>query len=123
MSLVGWGLVAFSLEDVAQMTSAVAADNLCSLHAKGAVCVAGDGAWDGIEVGRPAAATLKFVFCLVERGVAASAGIDACVGLMLVIFAREWGLGALFSQDTELFLVKYGLPFLVGSLIWVRHLF
>lgn len=73
----------------------------------------GDGAWKGIEVGRPATTTLEFVLCLVERCVASGAGIHALLRVVLVIFTREWGFSALLSEDSELLFVEYGLPLLV----------
>lgn len=65
VSLIGRRCVSFSLEDMAQVTSAIAANYLCSCHAEGSVCVTGDSTWDGIEVGGPATTTLELVLCLV----------------------------------------------------------
>jgi hypothetical protein len=75
----------------------------------------------------------------VERSVAAGASVDALVGVVLVVFAGEWGFSALLSEDAKLFyivlvmiilrrkrwrrtFVEDGLPLIVGALIWVTHL-
>lgn len=60
-----------------------------------------------VEVRRPATAGLKLVRCLVERGVAGCAGVDALFRHVLVIFASEGGFSALFSQDAELLCKMY----------------
>lgn len=55
MTLIGRGGVALALEDVAEMTATVGADDLSALHAEGTVGVSCDSAGDGVEKGRPAA--------------------------------------------------------------------
>lgn len=77
--LIGRGRITFALEDVAEVASAVGADDLGPRHAEGAVFVPGDGAGDAVEVGRPATPGLELVVCLVQRRVAARTSIDASV--------------------------------------------
>lgn len=103
VSLVRRRRVSLALEDVAQVSAAVAADYFRSLHAKRAVCVSGDGAGNAVEVRRPATAGFKFMVRLVERCVAAGACVHASRWLMLVVLAGKWGFGTLFSEDAELF--------------------
>jgi len=55
VTLIGRGRVALALEDVAEMTATVGADNLSALHTKGAVGVSCDSSGDSVEEGRPAA--------------------------------------------------------------------
>jgi len=103
--LVGRRRVPFALEDVAQVAAAVGAHDLGARHAQGAVFVAGHGAWDAIEVGRPAAARLELVVGLVERGVAPGTVVDALVGEVLVVLSREGALGAFLPEHPELLCV------------------
>lgn len=63
----------------------------------------GDSAGDVIEVSGPAAARLKLVVCLIQRRIASSASVDTGFREELVKFVRARGLGALLSEDTELF--------------------
>lgn len=112
VSLICWCWVSLSLENVSQMTSTVAANNFRSLHAEGAVSVSGHCTWNGIEICGPATTALEFVFSLVQRSVAAGAGVNALLGHMLVIFTSKWCLCALLTQDAELFLVQNCLPLL-----------
>lgn len=102
MPFIGRRIESFSLEDVTQVSSAVRADDLCARHAKGAILVAGHGAWDGVEVCRPAAARLELVVGLVERCAAPCASVDTLGRVVLVIFTGARGLGALLSEDAEL---------------------
>lgn len=87
---------------MAQMATAVAAHNLCSLHAKRPIGVSRHSAWNRIEEGRPSAARLELVVRLVEGRVAASASVGALLGVVLVIFAGKGGFGALLAQNAEL---------------------
>lgn len=87
---------------MAQMASTVAANDLCSRHAEGAVCVSGHGAWDVVEICWPSAAGLELVVCFVQRRIAASASVYASFGLMFIIFASKWGLRAFLAKDAEL---------------------
>lgn len=102
VSLVGGCGVSLSLEDVSEVTAAIRADNLDSLHAKGAVRMSRHGTGDSVEEGGPAAAGLELVVGLVERCLAAGAGVDTLGGHVLVVFASEGTLGALFAEDAEL---------------------
>lgn len=102
MTLVGRSRVAFSLEDVTKVTTTVGADNLSTLHTKGAVGVSGYSTGNGIEEGRPAAPRLELVVGLVKRSVATGAGVDTFGRHVLVKVAAVGCLGALFAEDAEL---------------------
>jgi hypothetical protein len=67
--------------------------------------VPGHGTWKAVEICRPAAAGLELVVGFVERSIAAGASVDALVGIMLVVFAGEWGFSALLSEDAKLFYI------------------
>lgn len=95
--------VSLAFEDVAQMATAVRADDLGALHAEAGVRMPRDCAGDAVEVRGPAATGLEFVVRLVEGCVACRARVDALAGHVLVVFAREGGFGALFAEDAELF--------------------
>jgi len=123
MPLISRCRISLTLENMSQVSTTVAAHYLCPLHAKGAVRVASDRTGQRIEVCWPSAATLELVFRLVQGCAASCAGIDSVFWSMLIIFAAEWCLCALLSQNSELFLVKNGLPLLWRSLVGVRHLF
>jgi len=84
------------------MSSTVTTDDLGSLHTESAINVSRHSARDVIEVCRPSAAGLELVGCFVERGVTGGAGVDALGGHVLVIFAGEWGFGALVAEEAEL---------------------
>lgn len=97
MSLISWRRITLSLEDVSQMASAIAANNLCSLHTKGAISVSSDRPWNGIEICGPTTAALEFVFRLVQGSIAAGAGVYALLGHMLVVFTSVWCFGTLLT--------------------------
>lgn len=61
-----------------------------------------DSVRDGVEESRPAATRLELVVCSVERSLAASAGVDALGGHVLVVLAGEWCFGTLLTKNTEL---------------------
>ncbi len=103
MSLIGRSRIAFPFEDMAQMPTTVAADDLCPLHTESAISMPCDGTRDRVEVCRPAAAGLEFVVCLVQRCVAASAGIHTRLGLVLVVLSSAGSFGAFLAEDSELF--------------------
>lgn len=103
MSLVCRGRIALALENMTQMAAAVAAHNLRTRHAKGAVRMSCHRARDRVEVGRPATAGFELVRCLVERSGAGGARVDPVRRHVLVVGARVGGFGALFAKNTELF--------------------
>lgn len=122
MALIGRRVVPLALEDVAQVTTAVCADNLSARHAEGAVLVADDGAGNAVKVGRPTAARVELVGRLVERRVAPGTCIDTRIWRVLVVLASAWAFGALFAEDAELLLVQDCPPLIVGTLVRIRHL-
>lgn len=77
MSLVGRSRVSLALEDMTQMTSAVAAHNLRPLHAEGGIRVPSHGSRNGVEESRPAAARLELVLSRVDGGIAAGAVVGS----------------------------------------------
>lgn len=85
-----------------EVTAAVRADNLGSGHTECAVDVTLDGSGNAVEISWPSAAGLEFVRGLIERRVAASAGVDAVIWVVFVVLAGSWRLGPLLSEDTEL---------------------
>lgn len=91
-----------SLEDVAEVTTAVGAGDFDALHEEGVVLVTLNGAGDRVKVGRPPTATAKLVRGLVQGGVATSASVDALGGVMLVVRARAGPLCAFLAEDAEL---------------------
>jgi hypothetical protein len=101
--LIRRGGIALPFEDMAQMATTIAADDLCSLHTYCAIRMSRHSAWNGIEVRGPTTARLELVVRFVERRIAACAGIDSSIGHVLVVFTGAWGFGAFFSEDSELF--------------------
>jgi len=102
VALVGRGGEPLALEDVAQVSTAVGADDLDALHEHAAVLEALDGTRDAVKVGRPAAAAVELVGRLVQGRLAARARVHARGGLVLVELAGPGGLGALLAEDPEL---------------------
>lgn len=105
MPLIRGGRVPLALEHVAQMSTAVAANNLRPLHAEHLVLMPRHSTRDGVEESRPAATGLEFVGCFVEGRLAAGAGVDAIAGgggVMLIVFADVRSLSSLFAEDTKL---------------------
>ena len=102
MPLVGGCGISLALENMAEVTAAVGADDLGSRHAMAAVHMAGDGAGDAVKVSGPPAARLKFVVRLVEWRIATGAGINALARVVLVKLPSSRGLRSLLPEDTEL---------------------
>lgn len=103
MSFVRGRCVSFSFEHMAQVSSTVAAYNLCPFHAESAIRMPGHCSWDCIEEGGPSAARLELVVGLVERSGAAGAAVDAGSWGVLIVFAGKWCFSALLAKDAELF--------------------
>lgn len=87
MSLIRRRRVALSLKHMSQMSSTVAAHNLCPLHAECAVGVSSHCARNGVEERRPAAARLELVLSSVDRRIAAGASVGAGSRRVLVVLA------------------------------------
>lgn len=102
MPLIRRRSIAFSLEHMAQMPTAITAHDLGATHAKRAIGVASDRSRDSVEECGPAAAGLKFVVGFVEWSVAGGAGVDAGGGVVLVVFTGVGGFGSFLTDDTEL---------------------
>lgn len=102
MPLVGRRRVAFALEHMSEVASAVGAHDLCPLHAESAVGVSGHCTRHGIEERRPAAAGLELVLSSVDGRIAAGASVGARAWRVLVIFAGEGSFGAFLTENAEL---------------------
>lgn len=87
VSLVRGRRVTLSLEYMSQMSSAVAANNLCPLHAECAVGVSSHRTGNGVEECRPTAARLEFVLSSVDGRIAAGASVGAGSWRVLVVLA------------------------------------
>lgn len=87
MSLVRRRRVSLTLEHMSQVTSAVAAYDLCPLHAECAVGMSGHRTRDGIEECGPAAARLELVLSRVDGRIAAGASVSAGGWRVLVVLA------------------------------------
>jgi hypothetical protein len=94
--------VSLALEHMSQVASAVAANDLCPLHAESAVGVSGYGARHGVKEGRPSAAGLELVLGSVNWCVAAGASICAGGRGVLVVFAGEGRFGTFLTENAEL---------------------
>jgi hypothetical protein len=72
---------------MSQMSSAVAAHNLCPLHAECAVGVSSHRTRDGVKEGGPAAARLELVLSSVDGRIAAGASVSTGGWRVLVVLA------------------------------------
>lgn len=102
MSLVLWISKPLSLENMSQVTAAVVTHNLSAHHAQARVRLLSNSTGYGVPKRRPSAAGVELVVCFIERRIAAAAGVDAGVRVMLVVSAGTGGLGALFAEYAEL---------------------
>lgn len=85
VSFVGGVLVAFVVENVANVASTSSAADLSALHAHGDVRMKSESTLDGLEEGRPAATGVEFGFAFIKRRVAASAVVDALFVVLIVL--------------------------------------
>lgn len=102
MTLIRRRRESLSLENMAQVTTAVGADDFRPDRTKAPVLVSSHRARHAVEIGWPAAARVEFVSGLVERRIARSAGVDALLGVVLVKLSSAGGFSALFSENSEL---------------------
>lgn len=86
-----------------QMSPAITAHNLRTLHTKRAIHIPRNGARESIEERGPATAGLELVRGFVDRGGAAGAGVDAGGWHVFVVDAGIGCFGAFFAEDAELF--------------------
>jgi hypothetical protein len=114
MSLIRWRCVAFTLEHMSQVASAVCADNLRSGHAECAVRMSCHSAWHGVEKGGPSAAGFELVRRIVEGCVAGGAVVGSRRWHVFIVFAGEGSFGALLTDDFELFWIRM----LAGAYRW-----
>lgn len=118
VALVGGGVEAFALEDVAEVAVALRAEHFGADHAAGEV-VAGDHVlrFGRIVEGRPAAVAVEFLLRGEELGVAAAAVVGAfALGFELLVNLAVRSLGAGLAEDAVLLGREELLPFLVGLL-------
>ncbi len=101
--LIRWCRVPFALEHMPQMPSAVRAYDFRPLHPERAVDVPCHGARNGVVESRPAAPRLELLFRGIERRGAGGAGVGAGGRSVLVVLAGVGRLGALLTDDAELF--------------------
>jgi hypothetical protein len=87
VSLVSRRRVTLSLENVSQMSSAIAAHDLCPLHAKCAVGVSSYSTRNSVEEGGPTAARFELVLSGVDGRIAAGTSVGAGSWRVLVVFA------------------------------------
>jgi hypothetical protein len=112
-----FGRKPLSFKNMAEMSAAIGAHDFHSFHAERNIGVADDSARNLVVERRPAAAAVKFVGRLVQRGVAASADVRAC-GFVVPIFASEGAFGAFLGNYILLFW-REGIPiFTVVFHIW-----
>lgn len=93
----------FTLEDVAQMSTTVGANNLRPLHPEGAIGMSDDSSRNLLKKSGPPTPRTEFGIVLVEWSIATGAVIDSLFRCMLVVFARSCHFGPLLSEHTELF--------------------
>lgn len=92
-----------ALENMSQMPATVVAHDLGPHHAQTGIRSLANGVGHGVPKGWPAAARVELVVGFVEGRIAASACVDAGIGVVLVVGARARHLGALLAEDAELF--------------------
>lgn len=102
MALIRRRRESLSLENVAQVTAAVGADDFRPDRTKASVLVSGHRARHAVEIRWPAAARVELVSGLVERRIACGAGVDALLGVVLVKLSSAGGFSSLFSKNSEL---------------------
>ena len=115
VSLVGGSLVAFALEYVSQVSTALCAHDLDSTHAVSVVFVRGDGSRETLEESGPAAAGVELGIGLVEWCVTSGTVVDARI-VEVIVLSRTWSFGALLSQDLKLLWSQNGPPLLLRLL-------
>lgn len=106
MPLIGGSRKALALKDVAEVTSAVTADNLCALHAEGIIDVSLDSTGNRIEVSGPATARLELMIGRVQGRIATSAVVNTCGRVVGVVFTRSCALCALLSENAKLLCIS-----------------
>jgi len=123
MALIRGRRKALSLKHMAQMPTAVGADDLGALHAEGAVDAALDRARHGVEKRRPPAPRLELGVGLVQRRVARRAVVRARARVVLVVRARVRRFGARGAQHSELLGCQHCLPLFFALLhrVVARH--
>jgi hypothetical protein len=101
MAFVSRSGKSFSLEDVAQMTITIGANDLSPRRVHGAVLLPLDSSWYRVKEGRPATTRIKFGAALVERSVTPGTVIYA-LSKMFIVLASAGSLSALLAKDPEL---------------------
>lgn len=113
VAFISWCAETLSFEYVTKVTSAGVANDLCANHAKGYVLVTTYSARDSIEESRPATSTIKLRGTGVQRGSTPSAFVNS-LALEFLVLSGAGRFGALLTQDAELLLSEYSLPFAIA---------
>lgn len=119
MSLVGRGIVALALENVAQMAVTVGTDHLSSGHSQSLVDIELQSARNGLVESRPSTRASELGHGRVQRSVAASTVVGAVVERGIVL-AGVGTFGALLAQNTELLWRQNGSPLAIGLVAHVN---
>lgn len=85
------------------MPATVGTHDLRPRHAESTISVSRHCARDTIEICRPSASGLKLVRGVVQRGIAAGAGVGARGGHVFVIGPGVGGFRAFLTEDAKLF--------------------
>jgi hypothetical protein len=102
MSLICGCWEPFAFENVAQMASTIAADDLYALHAKRIVDMSSDSSGNRVKIRGPAAARAELVAGLVERGTAGCTIVNTVGRVMFIIFTSVCRLRSFLADDPEL---------------------
>lgn len=113
MPLIRRSIIPLTLKHMAQMATTTRTDNLRPDDPMCPILPPQDLSRQIFVKRWPATARLELRPGLVQRRAAPRAGIHPLWGIVLVVFPRPGGLGALLSQDAELLRRENGLPFLL----------
>lgn len=103
VTLISGGRISFTLEDMAEMTSTVIADDLGALHAKGIVHMSLHSTGNRIKVSGPATTGLELVIGCVKRRITPGAVVHALGRMVLIVLAGTGAFCALLTKNAELF--------------------
>jgi hypothetical protein len=102
MPFVLWVSKLLALENVTQMSTTVIAHNLSAHHAQSPILLLSYSTGNRVPEGGPSTPRLKLVVRFIKWRVAGTAGIDAGVGGVLIIFAAARHLGPFLAENAEL---------------------
>jgi len=113
VTLIGWCIEPFTLEDVSQMSTTRSARYFCPDSAERIIHMAAHSAGYRIKEGWPSTSALELGGALVQRSPTASATVRALF-IVLIIDAGAGLFRSLLAEDAELLRGKNGPPFLFG---------